>query len=430
MTSPSQSTRKGVSEGGGPKRDPGQLEGCLPAKIGPFVIRSVLGQGGFGRVYLAYDPQLEHPVAVKVPATEHFQSEKQRVQYLEEARIAARLNHPRIVTVYDVSRDDDTIFIVLEYVAGEDLRKVMQSRRFDPLRAAALLADIVDGVAHAHKHGLIHRDLKPANVILDWDGRPHIADFGLAVRERAGHLLEDEPAGSPPYMAPEQIRGETHRLDARTDIWSLGVLFFELLVGCRPFVGNNRAELFQCILESEPPPIQAFGRSIPEPLERICLRCLSKRMSDRYSSAVELAFGLRAWQDHALAITAPKEPSDRERRPARVVPKGLRAFDENDAEFFLELLPGPFDRDGLPESIRFWKTRIEQLDSDKTFTVGLFYGPSGSGKSSLVRTGLIPRLAAQIHPIYVEASADETEARIRRAAAGVPQSRNRCLSDG
>ena len=215
-------------------------------------------------------------------------------------------------------------------------------------------------------------------------------------------------------MAPEQIRGETHRLDARTDIWSLGVLFFELLVGCQPFVGNNRAELFHRILESEPPRAQTFGSSIPEPLQRICLRCLSKRMSDRYSSAAELAFELRAWQDRALAVTDAHGPSDRESRPARVVPKGLRAFDENDAEFFLELLPGPFDRDGLPESIRFWKTRVEQLDPDKTFTVGLFYGPSGSGKSSLVRAGLIPRLASHVHPIYVEASADGTESRIRR----------------
>ncbi len=406
---------EGRPEVGAPQRDPRRSGGVTPEKIGRFLIRALLGRGGFGRVYLAYDPQLDRPVAIKVPAAERFPSERERVRYIEEARIAARLNHPRVVAVYDVSRDGETIFIVLEYIDGESLATAMRSRRFDPLRAAALMTEIADGVAHAHEHGLIHRDLKPANILLDADGRPHIADFGLAIRERAGLLPEGEAAGTPPYMAPEQIRGETHRLDARTDIWSLGVVFYELLTGCRPFAGSDRAELFRRILESEPPRAQTLGGPLPEPLERICLKCLSKRMSDRYASAAELAFELRAWQDHGQAATVAEGPAIRESRPATVVPKGLRAFDENDAEFFLELLPGPFDREGLPESIRFWKTRVEQLDPDKTFAVGLFYGPSGSGKSSLVRAGLIPRLASHVRPIYIEASANETERGIRRA---------------
>ena len=214
-----------------------------------------------------------------------------------------------------------------------------------------------------------------------------MADFGLAIHESIQHRRRGERSGTPAYMSPEQVRGETHRLDGRSDIWSLGVIFYEMLTGRRPFAGSDQYELFDEIKHREPKPPRQIDPADSGELERICLKCLSKRVTDRYSSAADLVDDLRHW------LAGDRQASHRRKRPAKkakVVPKGLRSFGEEDADFFLDLLPGPRDRDGLPESIRFWKTRIEETDADKTFAVGLIYGPSGCGKSSLVKAGLLP----------------------------------------
>ncbi len=186
------------------------------------------------------------------------------------------------------------------------------------------------------------------------------------------------------------------------------------------------------IISVEPRPLRQIDDTIPKELERICLKALSKRASDRYSTAKDMAEDLRLFvQAAAGALTAltngtagsslesaplpaTSRKTDSDDRPVKIVPKGLRAFDEDDADFFLELLPGPRDRDGLPESIRFWKRKIEQIDPDLTFRVGLIYGPSGCGKSSLVRAGLLPRLGKHVLPVYLEATPEETEARLLR----------------
>jgi len=375
-------------------------------------------------VFLAHDPELDRLVAIKVPVAARFRSAEDLERYLAEARVAARLRHPGIVAVYDVQRDESGLYIVHEYIEGQSLRGVLQSRRLTPERAVELMVGIADAVAYAHEQGLIHRDLKPDNVLVDGEGRPHVADFGLAIHESGGRLPEGKVEGTPAYMAPELIRGETHRLDGRTDLWSLGVLFYEMLAGRRPFSAPTRAELFDAILRGEAKPLRQIDRTIPRELERICLKCLAKRMTDRYASTADLIEELRHWKDRPAAGLPASEDSQREKRTAQVVFKSLRAFDENDADFFLELLPGPRDRDGLPESIRFWKTRIDSADPEKAFAVGLLYGPSGCGKSSLVRAGLIPRLAAQVRAVYLEATAAETESRLlaglRRICPGVP----------
>jgi hypothetical protein len=231
-------------------------------------------------------------------------------------------------------------------------------------------------------------------------------------------------------MSPEQAGGEGHRVDCRSDVFSLGVVCYELLTGQRPFPGPTvDAVLLQI---RAPVPVRApreLVDAVPREQERICLKALAKRATHRYPTARDLAADLRqwlrqegerlqAWESHsggAVPLSA---------RPPRIVPKGLRSFDATDADFFLELLPGPWDRDGLPESIRFWKTRVEQVQSDQPIPVGLIYGPSGCGKSSLVKAGLLPRLAGHVHVIYVEATPRETEARLlevlRRRCPDVP----------
>ena len=197
--------------------------------------------------------------------------------------------------------------------------------------------------------------------------------------------------------------------------------------------GDTRGDLFTEIESLDPQPLRQLNPAVPKELERICLKCLEKRRVDRYASAADLIEDLRRCQDEdstaetsssvALAAVVADESerdiassmSEQSTTQPRIVPKGLRSFDVGDADFFLELLSGPRDRNGLPESIRFWKKRIEETDPDETFSVGLIYGPSGCGKLSLVKAGLLPRLASNVVPIYVEATPDETEVRLQKA---------------
>ncbi|MBM3968067.1 MAG: serine/threonine protein kinase, partial [Planctomycetes bacterium] len=250
-----------------------------------------------------------------------------------------------------------------------------------------------------------------------------------------------ESAGTPAYMSPEQARGEGHRVGYRSDIYSLGVVLYELLTGRRPFRSDNPLDLMRLVANEEVRSPRLFDDSLTVDLERICMKALSRRASDRFTVARDFAEEIR-WilSNHAptpgvrpssmpipvgvtpaspltpnTAELAARESDSQQTSPTRIVPKGLRSFDASDASFFLELLPGPFDREGFPEGARFWKTRIEETDSEKTFKVGLVYGPSGCGKSSLMKAGILPRLSPKIIPIYLEATPDDTETRLLRA---------------
>jgi serine/threonine protein kinase/formylglycine-generating enzyme required for sulfatase activity len=407
---------------------------ALPERIGRYRVERILGEGGFGRVYLAHDDQLRRLVAIKVPHPRLLAQAGDAEAYLTEARTVAGLDHPNIVPVYDVgSTEQFPCFVVSKYIDGADLASRLKQSRLSLHEAVDLAATVAEALHHAHKQGLVHRDIKPGNLLLDKVGKPFVADFGLALREQD---VGKGPryAGTPAYMSPEQARAEGHRVDGRSDVFSLGVVFYELLVGRRPFHGDTRDELLEQIVSVEARPLRMIDDAIPKELERICLKALSKRASERFTTAKDMADDLR----HFLAGSSAEEratvtgrggsladvataatPSDQQ--AARIVPKGLRSFDAHDADFFLELLPGPRDRDGLPDSIRFWKARIEEQDPERTFCVGLLYGPSGCGKSSLVKAGLLPRLAKPVTAVYVEATGEETEARLLKGLRrGVP----------
>ena len=262
------------------------------ARFGRFQLLEELGSGGFGTVWKARDTVLKRLVALKVPRADRVVS-PQDAALMAEARSAARLKHAGIVQVYDAGEVAGTPYIASEYIKGTSLRGHLKAERVPGRRAAQICLRVAEALQHAHEMGLVHRDLKPANILLDEAGIPHVADFGLAKTEES-EAPEGELAGTAGYMAPEQAAARTSEIDRRSDVYSLGVILYEMLTGGRPFHGEGD-ELLNDIQTVQLVRPRRLDQTIARDLEAICLKCLEKTPADRYQAAADLAEDLRKY---------------------------------------------------------------------------------------------------------------------------------------
>jgi tRNA A-37 threonylcarbamoyl transferase component Bud32 len=286
----------------------------LPTQIGRFHIRARLGAGAFGTVYRAHDPVLDREVALKVPQAGTLDSPQRIERFLREARAAARLTHPNIVSVYETAADNGRYYIASAFIEGQSLAALVDAGPLDFRKAARIVRDLAEALAYAHERGIVHRDVKPANVLLDGKEQPHLMDFGLAHFQEAAEKLTHDGAilGTPAYMAPEQAAGQSGPPQPATDQYSLGVVLYELLCGRTPFSGPPQIVLFN-ILHTEPPAPRTLRPEVPAALEAICLRAMAKRPADRYPGCRQLADALKVWlrQGTAPVRTRPVvEPDD------------------------------------------------------------------------------------------------------------------------
>jgi eukaryotic-like serine/threonine-protein kinase len=294
--------------------------------VGRFQIKSEIGRGAFGHVYLAYDPVLDREIALKVPRIEARRRDLVR-RFLREAQTAAKLHHPHIVTVFEADLAGDTLYIASEYVPGQTLAERCRADWPSPRQSVQWIHELAGALAYAHKHGIIHRDIKPSNILIDAAGRARITDFGLAKR-----LTADDPEwlrlaaiqaeqggdasitregivlGTPSYMAPEQARGKSKHTGPHTDQYSLGVVFYELLSGKVPYEGQLTKVLAQVAsARVKPPPIRRFNSRVPADLEAVALKAMRKNPLNRYRSLSALANDLQRWL-HGLPVSVRYRP--------------------------------------------------------------------------------------------------------------------------
>ncbi|MBK8903421.1 MAG: protein kinase [Anaerolineaceae bacterium] len=262
----------------------------LPAQIGRYQIKALLGRGGMAIVYLAFDPYMERRVAVKALLKDRQYDEGLRSRFKRESRMVASLNHPAIVPVYDFGEEDEQPYLVMRYMEGGSLRERLRHAPLSLIEVATILNRIAPALDTTHAHNIIHRDLKPSNILFDNDGKAYLADFGLAKFAEGTYttLTRNEGmVGTPAYMSPEQIRGQEH-LDGRTDIYSLGVILFEMLAGRLPFAADSRFPIALMHLSDPVPDVYIYNPILPKEISQIVIRAMAKSREERFATASAL----------------------------------------------------------------------------------------------------------------------------------------------
>lgn len=300
-----------------PTNPPARGDDQMPTigHIGRYALKYKIGAGGLGTVYAAHDPLLSRLIAIKTLNLEISAEERESFNalFLNEARAAGSLSHPNIVTVFDAGisqhNGDNSAYIAMELLKGRDLRQLRQEGwRPTPAQAALIVRRVADALAYAHSKGVVHRDIKPANIFMVGRTQPRVLDFGIArIAHQHDASAGDIAAGSPYYMAPEQIRQEP--VDRRADVFSLGVVLYELLADQKPFRGGTLSEITKAVLEHEPPRADEVVPTVPAALAEIAARAMEKDPDHRYRSARSLSRELRHWlEEHAQPDTTPAEP--------------------------------------------------------------------------------------------------------------------------
>ncbi len=345
-------------------------------QLGRYEVMSELGQGAMGVVYKARDPLIDRIVAIKTInlGMEQEDQEEYEARFYQEAKAAGRLNHPNIVTIYDVGKSENIAYIAMEFLQGRELRDVLREDGLMPVeRALDIVAQVASGLAYAHDHEIVHRDVKPSNIMVIRDGHVKITDFGIArmassaIRTQTGMVL-----GSPKYMSPEQVLGKA--LDRRSDIFSLGVMLYEMLTREAPFTGDNINAIMYQTLNAVPVPPGILNGDVPEMLNFIVAKALAKDVDDRYQNASDFAADLRSCRDKLSHIapslrSAEKKPvvSDRVELVEEVEQTTLglsRVFDSNEATMRLAAMTNaPDEVDQLAKTLKMAIPSAREMQS-------------------------------------------------------------------
>jgi len=278
--------------------------------IGAYEILGEIARGGMGVVYRAKQAALNRTVALKMIRAGRVATDEDVQRFRTEAKAAASLSHPHIVPIYEFGEHEGQQYFTMELIEGHTLDRHDRDCISEPREAGRLIALVARAVHHAHQRRIIHRDLKPGNILVDRAGRPHVTDFGLAMRVEGGERLTESNIvlGTLAYMAPEQLSDKVHPLTTSVDIWSLGVILYELLTGRPPFQGKNQIDTLDRIRKKDPLPPRGLNRHLARDLEAICLKCLEKEPERRYGSALGLARDLERWLNGEPIEARPVHP--------------------------------------------------------------------------------------------------------------------------
>jgi serine/threonine-protein kinase len=345
------------------------------SQLGRYEVLGELGQGAMGIVYKARDPLIDRVVAIKTINLGLALDEKEEYEerFYQEAKAAGRLNHPNIVTIYDVGRSGDVAYIAMEFLQGRELRDIMNEGGLLPVdQVLDIIAQVALGLSYAHEHGIVHRDVKPSNIMVIRDGHAKITDFGIArmassaVRTQTGMVL-----GSPKYMSPEQVMGKS--IDQRSDVFSLGVMLYEMLTGQTPFQGENVNAIMYQTLNAIPAAPNTLNPVVPEMINFIVAKALAKGVDDRYQNAKDLAIDLKACRDTLPRSSQPMDifnPSTgAEKQSLQAIGIGGR-MDEDDKPVSTVGLSPAFDSAAATMRLAAWTASSEDVNElSKTLNI-------------------------------------------------------------